>query len=67
MTKTAPQMIEANHELHAALEAIASRHCDVETLQARGRDCLDFPEVSVVGLHKALLAAYALGLQAAAK
>lgn len=43
------------------LAAIALRHLDVESLETRGRDALDFHEVSVAGLRAALEAAYAAG------
>ena len=51
----------------AAMEAIAKNILGIETLAERKRDALDFHEVSVWGLRDALLAAYELGLAAAAK
>jgi hypothetical protein len=46
------------------IESIAKTHCQVETLESRNRDSLDFYEVSVWSLKAALEAAYAAGLKA---
>lgn len=43
------------------IEAIARRECDVETLETRGNDSLDFHDISVWELRKALEAAYEAG------
>jgi hypothetical protein len=40
---------------------IARQHLHVETLETRGRDHLDFHDVSVAGIAKALRAAYDAG------
>jgi hypothetical protein len=48
------------------LEQIARDHLDIETLEERGRDALDFHEVSVWSLTKALQHAYDAGKSAAA-
>ncbi len=40
---------------------IASVHLGIPTLQPRHRDCLDFHEVGVVALERALNAAYEAG------
>jgi len=47
----------------AQLEEIALAHCDVETLEKRWSDSLDFHDISVWGLRSALEAAYRLGQQ----
>lgn len=57
----------ARAERDAALLKLAQDFCGVETLLTRGRDSLDFPEVPVNGLKAALLAAYRLGQESAAK
>ncbi|MBX3659497.1 MAG: hypothetical protein KF740_13770 [Ramlibacter sp.] len=41
--------------------AIARQHLDIETLVERRMDGLDFHEVGVVGLRRALQAAYEAG------
>jgi len=46
------------------LEAIAKEHLLIETLQRRGCDALDFHDVSVTGIRRALLAAYNAGREA---
>lgn len=46
---------------HKQLEAIARKHLDIQTLQTRRSDRLDFHEVSVWGLLEALQAAYDAG------
>lgn len=43
------------------IEQIAREHLDIETLENRGSDALDFHEVSVWGLRKALSEAYQAG------
>ncbi len=43
------------------IEAIARRECDVETLETRGNDSLDFYDISVWSLKKALEQAYEAG------
>jgi len=43
------------------LEAIARKHLGIPTLKPRGRDCLDFHEMSVWRLKDALQNAYDLG------
>ena len=40
---------------------IAKEYCGVETLECRGRDHLDFHDIGVVSLEKALKAAYNKG------
>jgi len=43
------------------IEEIAREHLDLETLRTQGRDCLDFHELSVWELRRALAAAYEAG------
>lgn len=43
------------------IEEIAKEHCFVETLKERGRGSLDFHDIGVVGLRKALEAAFEAG------
>lgn len=40
---------------------IARKHLHIETLETRNRDCLDFHEVGVVGVQRALQDAYDAG------
>ena len=40
---------------------IAREHLGIDTLEERRRDCLDFHDVGVVGVKKALQAAYVAG------
>ena len=48
-------------ETNKTLERIAEEHLEIETLRARNSDHLDFHEVSVWQLKKALEEAYRLG------
>lgn len=48
-------------DLDTQLEEIAKEHLDIPTLQSRGRDNLDFHEIGIARLKKALQAAYELG------
>lgn len=54
-------------DLQAQLETIAAQHLRIETLQARNMDNLDFHEVSVWSLEKALKAAFEAGQAQAAQ
>ncbi len=47
------------------LEQIAARHLDIETLATRRSDSLDFHEVAVWEVKRALEAAYEAGRKAA--
>jgi len=47
--------------MNKELETIAKEHLGVETLEVRGLDRLDFHDVGVVGIRKALEAAFELG------
>lgn len=47
--------------MEQALEKIASEHLDLETLATRGRDSLDFHELAVWEIRRALAAAYEAG------
>lgn len=49
----------------AILEAIAKRHLFVDTLVVRNRDRLDFYDVGVSSIERALQAAYQAGADAA--
>ena len=51
----------------AALLKIATEILDLETLETRMRDCLDFKEHGVFSIKRALEAAYAAGAASAAK
>ena len=51
----------------AALLKIATEILDLETLETRRRDCLDFKEHGVFSIRQALEAAYAAGAASAAK
>lgn len=52
---------EPTEELLTAFTAIAKRHLHVETLETRGSDSLDFHDVGVIGIRRALADAYNLG------
>lgn len=52
---------EPTEELLTAFTAIAKRHLHVETLETRGSDSLDFHDVGVIGIGRALADAYNLG------
>jgi hypothetical protein len=53
--------------IDAAVEAIAQRHLNIETLQVRSNDRLDFYDVPVWSMREALTAAYLAGAAAAAR
>ncbi len=50
--------MNAKHELFTK---IARKHLLIDTLETRNRDCLDFHEVGVVGVQRALQDAYDAG------
>jgi len=50
-----------NKRIEKKLETIAKEHLFMETLETRNSDGLDFHEVSVWGVKKALEMAYELG------
>ena len=50
-----------------ALLGIAKRHLGISTLETRGNDSMDFHDVSVSGINKALIDAYWLGFEQAKK
>ena len=54
-------------DLDELLADIARRHMRFETLQPRGRDSLDFRDVSVRGARDALQEAYEAGRAAGAR
>lgn len=47
------------------LAAVAKKHLDIDTLETRNSDRLDFHDVAVWSVRDALLAAYRAGLAAA--
>lgn len=47
--------------LEPVLEKIATEHLDLETLATRGRDSLDFHDLAVWEIRRALAAAYEAG------
>lgn len=53
--------------LDTLLETIAREELFIPTLATRGRDALDFHDVGVVSLKRALKRAYAAGCDATAK
>lgn len=53
--------------LDMLLETIASEVLGIPTLATRGRDALDFHDVGVVSLKRALKQAYTAGYDATAK
>ena len=50
--------MNAKHELFTK---IARKHLLIDTLETRNRDCLDFHEVGVVGVQRAIQDAYDAG------
>ena len=52
---------EADLSAPSALKAIAKEHLFVDTLETRNSDSLDFHDVSVWGIRRALEAAYRAG------
>jgi len=46
------------------LESIAQKHLDIETLQTRKSDSLDFHDIAVWNIKEALEAAFKAGAQA---
>ena len=55
----------ADDQLVLLFEEIVSERLSIPTLQRRGRDFLDFHDISVWGLLGVLQAAYDAGLKAA--
>jgi hypothetical protein len=55
------ELDEGSAEMHETLENIAAHHLGFETLERRGRDRLDFKDVSVWQVMDALVAAYKAG------
>ncbi len=53
--------------LDALLETIAREELAIPTLATRGRDALDFHDIGVVSLKRALRRAYVAGCDATAK
>jgi hypothetical protein len=53
-------------EIRATIDEIARAHLGFETLEARGRDHLDFRDAHVDGVRDALLAAFEAGMTWAA-
>lgn len=53
-------------DLHTLLETIAREELFIPTLVTRGRDALDFHDVGVVPLKRALARAYTAGCEATA-
>jgi hypothetical protein len=50
-----------SRKAEATVAAIAAKYLDLETLETRNMDSLDFSEQSAAGLKAALLAAYEAG------
>lgn len=55
-----------DQEIMALFELIAQKHLGAETLAEQGSDALDFHEVAVWQIRKALEAAFAAGQKAGA-
>ncbi len=53
--------------IDSLLSLIAQKHLGIETLEIRNRDCLDFHDVSVIGVKAALNAAFIAGCKAGVK
>lgn len=56
----------SSNKLDALFTQIAQRHLNVDSLQTRNSDRLDFHDVSVWGIRSALEAAFEAGAQARA-
>ena len=52
-----------NKDIKLALSAIASNHLQIETLETRNSDRLDFHDVAVWSIKAALIEAFELGQQ----
>ena len=52
------------NNINNILTQIAKNHLGIETLEARNSDQLDFHDVGVISLKKALYAAYIMGCEA---
>lgn len=50
--------------MNQTLARIAARELGIETLKPRMRDCLDFHEIHVAAIERALIAAYEAGMKA---
>jgi hypothetical protein len=55
------------NDINNILAQIAKDHLFIETLEARNSDQLDFHDVGVISLKKALYAAYIKGCEAGVK
>jgi len=55
-----------NATTNKILESIAQKHLDIETLQTRKSDSLDFHDIAVWNIKEALEAAFKAGAQAGA-
>ncbi len=53
--------------LESLFAKIAQEHLDIDTLETRGRDRLDFHDLHVAGIVKALQAAYDAGFRDASQ
>lgn len=53
------------NQLESILTLIAQKHLDIETLETRHSDRLDFHDVAVWGIKEALQAAFEAGKQSA--
>ncbi len=56
--------MKLNKKISKLIESIAKKHFFIETLEERGRSSLDFHEVSVIGMQRALEEAYNAGFEA---
>ena len=55
-------MTKKETRMASAIARIAKEHLDLETLAERGRDSLDFHDLSVGSIREALEAAYEAGM-----
>lgn len=51
------------HDEEQALEALAIKHLGIPTLSLRNMDDLDFHDLSVTAIHRALRAAFEAGVE----
>lgn len=64
-TKKTAKAATASSAVEALIAKIAAEHLDIETLETRSGDQLDFHNVSVWGLRAALEAAFEAGRKSA--
>ena len=62
--KTTKRTKAATDPRAAVVKKVAALYLGIETLEARGRDCVDFYDLSVTSIRRALEEAYEAGRRA---